>query len=332
MNTALAKEDRYPIPTTDGTASVSIELPIATTAAQAVADIHNSLYDELKSRSQMDGIVDRTLFGLECADGVRFADSSVINMTARVMETAHDFENMTVQFKAAEVLNCGVQADPHFGEVILLLNFDGTIDDASPLERAMTALGNAHVTDDGLVLDGIGDTVTSDLEYFLLLLSATNTSPFTIEILATFNVINVHQVLLSVDTGAGGRVFYVGGVAGNDEITFQWSTTAGATYDAAVTTTGADIVTGENTFIVVDKDSTGKVRIYVRGVMKGSATPADSTVGSVSPIAVGATSLNLGGWFTGTVRRVRVTRGISRYGDVNGDSSFIPPTAPFPEM
>jgi hypothetical protein len=106
MNVAVAKEDRFPIPTTDAINSTSIELPIATTAAQAVADIHGSLYAELSVRSQMEGVVNSTLFGMECGDGIRFADSSVIDMTARVMETVHDFENFTVQFQSGEVLRC----------------------------------------------------------------------------------------------------------------------------------------------------------------------------------------------------------------------------------
>lgn len=325
-----ARADRYPIPTTDALNSSLISMPIVTTASQATADIHTSLYEELSVKNQMEATVNSTLFGLECGDGVRFRDSDVINSLCRIMETVHDFESYTVQIRAAEKLRCAIDGeDEHFAEVILLLNFDGTIEDTSPLERTMIAQGGAHVTGDGLVLDGTSDIVHTETDD-ITLLSASNTAAFTIEIVANNATLADIQTLFSVDTGLGGRIFRIRRQA-DAEISFEWSTTGGSSYDQILTTTGAAIEVDEDTSIIVDKDSTGKLRIYVRGVMLASDTPANSTVGAISPMAVGGTALNASNWFNGIVKCVRVTRGTSRYGDVHGDVSFTPPMGPFPE-
>ena len=110
-NVVTAKEDRYPLPSTDTTETTSLELPIVTTSAQAMADVYVSLYEELSARNTMEGTGDATLFGMEVGDGVRFADSDVIDFFARVSQTTHDFEHWTVGFQAGEVLNCGAEVE-----------------------------------------------------------------------------------------------------------------------------------------------------------------------------------------------------------------------------
>lgn len=111
MNTVSAKEDRFPVPTTDSVVSTRIELPIVTTSTQAMADLHVSLYEEMAVRNQMDGVGNVLLFGMEVGDGIRFADDADIDFFSRVMETTHDFSEWTVDFKSGEVLNCGAEVE-----------------------------------------------------------------------------------------------------------------------------------------------------------------------------------------------------------------------------
>lgn len=341
MNVAVASEDRFPVPTTDAVSTTSVELPIATTAAQAVADIHISLYEELSVRSQMEGVANSTLFGMQCGDGTRFADSPIIDMSARVLETVHDFENFTVQFVAGEVLRCDAtipETDPDFGDVVLLLHADGAAGstsfvDSSSFANTVTASGGAQVSSGAkfgtgaLVCDGSGDYLSTNIATLGVsgtALSATNTSPYTIECWAKFTAVNRVQYLVMIDTGLNGRFFRLW-QDGDDELKFRWEDTGGI-WDPAneIVTSGLNIATDVWYHIAADKDSTGKVRLYVDGVMVASDTPANSVIGPTGdPVQVG--------WnFLGLIDDVRISRMISRYGDVGGDASFTPPTQAFP--
>jgi len=325
MNTALAKEDRYPIPTTDATAEVSIELPIATTSAQAVADIHNSLYEELKARSQMEGVLDRTLFGLECGDGVRFADSSVINMTARVMETVHDFENMAVQFQAVEVINCGV-APNYFSYVVLQPDFelaDGStsITDISPqLQGTAAANGNAHIQNNEMVFDGSGDMIqwpdSDDWD-----LSDANRDQFTMELFATPTTSAPTNRAMLWHGGVAGQLSFAFWIT-SSQIQFLGSTT-GASHDWSATSSALTWVSGTEYHIAVDKDATGKARIYRDGVMVASSTPSDSRLHNPAAVIIIGGDAAIRYWL-GSMRGVRISKGIALYAS---DAGFTPPTS-----
>jgi hypothetical protein len=308
MNIAVAKEDRYPVPTTDATNAVSIELPIVTTAGQAIADIHNSLYEELAVRSQLEGTVDRTLFGTECGDGVRFADSTVINMTARVMEAVHDFENFTVQIQAGEVLHCDIQGEDQYIDFVgLLLGFEGDMVDESPAAHgAATVIGGANLTstdplwgDESLELDASADL---DGIYFPpdpdWQLSASNSDEFCVELFVTTTDTTPTDSTLIGVWGGGVPItswmLYVN-TSGNGELTFLAETSGGSPWSAVPVSSGLTWATGTRYYIRVDKDATGKVRLY-RGTsgtasMIGSATPSDSSISDESASPAGVLSI-----------------------------------------
>ena len=106
----------------------------------------------------------------------------------------------------------------------------------------------------------------------------------------------------------------------------------GISVKASVITSGAELVTGVWYHFAADKDSSGKVRIYVNGVMKGSDTPINSVIYThpLEPIAVGCSgSSDFQMPFAGNIDDVRVTDR-SRYGDLYGDASFTPPSSAFP--
>jgi concanavalin A-like lectin/glucanase superfamily protein len=80
--------------------------------------------------------------------------------------------------------------------------------------------------------------------------------------------------------------------------------------------------------LAVDKDSTGKIRLYVNGAVVGSATPANSTINhnAGQPVSIGCTGFG-GNPLSGWVDEVRVTKGVARY---KTDAGFTPPTHAFP--
>ena len=103
--------------------------------------------------------------------------------------------------------------------------------------------------------------------------------------------------------------------------------------DGTVTTSGAGLANGIWYHIAVDKDSTGKVRIYVNGAMKASDTPANSVIWSgIMEVSVGCTGTSAfpEAHSYGNIDDVRITMR-SRYGDVYGDAGFLPSGAQFPD-
>lgn len=110
MNVAVAKEDISPVPTSSGLQTVSLELPIVTTAAQAVADVHRSLYEELANQEQLQFVGNVSLFGLEVGDGVRYLDGT-INHIGRINQTQRDFNEWTITVNSGRSLNCGAEIE-----------------------------------------------------------------------------------------------------------------------------------------------------------------------------------------------------------------------------
>jgi hypothetical protein len=106
----------------------------------------------------------------------------------------------------------------------------------------------------------------------------------------------------------------------------EFRTGEGGSFTTVATTSGGGMVAGQWYHVCAEKDGTGKIRIYIDGVMKGSATPADSTSRNSSALfTIGGDAFNrvLNGWLD----EVRITKGVARYAS---DSGFTVPTAAFP--
>jgi len=125
-NVASARMEIFPIPTTSSVQSENIELPFVQNMDEATAAVNIALFQEqVMNASQVSVALDGSLFGIESGDVFRFADHSVIDYTGRVQETAHDFENWTVSFRGAEVLNCGAEFAPIPDCAVIHLDFEG---------------------------------------------------------------------------------------------------------------------------------------------------------------------------------------------------------------
>jgi hypothetical protein len=111
-------------------------------------------------------------------------------------------------------------------------------------------------------------------------------------------------------------------------VTFSMSTSgSGATTTLSYTVSGDALVAGTWYHVAVDKDATGKVRLYLDGVMKASSTPANSNIfNSTAVLTIGADDGGSNA-YNGWLDEIRITKGVARYGS---DTSFTPPTAAFP--
>lgn len=101
------------------------------------------------------------------------------------------------------------------------------------------------------------------------------------------------------------------------------SSTGTTTFTMDVTTTGVGFVADAWADICVEKNSSGKIRVYKDGVMKFSTTPANSAFWpSVSE------PLNFGiGGATPYIDHIRITKGVACY---DSDSGYTFVAAPFP--
>lgn len=244
-----------------------------------------------------------------------------------------------VGFDVTGTHNPGTPTDPYFANVVLLCGFDGvdgatTTVDESPVGRALTFAGNAQIDTaqskfggSSLLLDGSGDRVTA-LDSPDWQLGATNSDPWTVEAWVRWNTLTTNNRGIIGQSGGVGSIGWVfTGSSTIGELGFSLSNT-GSSFDVSVNTTGAAMTTGVWIHAAADKDSSGKIRVYVDGVMLGSDTPANSVINdSNSGLAIGAQNtsgtVDMHGWLD----EVRITKGVARYAS---DAGFAVPTAPFP--
>lgn len=347
---SLAKIPRDPIVISAavGKATVTIPLVIDADTRQALATFSQNYQENARRRVAFNvgvsgyGIEPGDLFALvDIADGF---DNEVFKCT----QTSH-LANWIVEVEGEAILRCSIfsiEVDPDFAFVVLLLHFNGIDGQTSAIDFSsyahsisFSAFGGGASIDTASSLfgggsllcpaasgAGVSTPVASAPEFSI---SPTNTSPYTIELWAKFNNINRDQVLIARHTGISGLHFML---RQNSDDELQWLTSSDTiAYGTTLATTAANITAGQAYRIAVDKDSTGKVRIYVDGVMKASDTPADSVIhgGGNDPVSVGIDGLG-GRPFDGWIDEVRVTVGISRYGDDVGDAGYTPATAAFP--
>jgi hypothetical protein len=319
----------------------TVSLPLVMDAATRQASVKLAQFYEENARKKV--AFSAMVRGLEIEPGDLVAltdlgggfDGEVFKVT----ETLHG-ANYVVECTAEAILRCTVyapeQADPHYQYVLALFHFDGSFADSSLYSNQMGAYGHAHTTSSiakfggSLALDGTGDGLIAIGNAFVSVpFSATNTTPYTIECFAYFDAVNRTQCLVAMDSGLGGKYFSLQQF-GDDELVYQWGT--GIVYTASLGTTGANIAAGQWYHVAVDKDSTGTIRIYVGGVMFAKDTPANSVIATTgmggAPLSIGMTGLQLNS-FDGYIDEVRITKDVSRYGSVYGDSSFTPPTSAF---
>src|SRR6266511_1860414 len=176
-------------------------------------------------------------------------------------------------------------SDPDFSKVVLLLSFDGldgavVTADKSPANHLPTFLANAQIDTaqskfggSSCLFDGVDDAISfSDSNDWRL--SAANSDQFTVEGWVRFSSVSGDRHFMGqwIAANLGWNIRKQSG----GELQFGWSTDGSNSF--TVVTAGANFVINTWYHFAVEKNSSGKIRIYIDGVMLGSSTPADSSI------------------------------------------------------
>ncbi|MFC3322716.1 LamG domain-containing protein [Mesorhizobium cantuariense] len=168
-------------------------------------------------------------------------------------------------------------------------------------------------------MDGTGDRLklADSLDWQL---GSTNSSPWTIEVWVRWNVLDANNRGIIGQNASAGWFFTGSSTIG--ELSF------GSGNFTTIATSGAGMTTGVWYHVAVDHDSSGKIRLYVDGVMRGSATPANSALSNyAADLAIGAQGHAGQVDMNGHLDELRITKGVARCGS---DSGFTAPTAAYP--
>ena len=251
-----------------------------------------------------------------------------------------------MEFVAESILRCSLVVDdgtdPDFSYVVLLLGFEGIngsqgapgfTDESSKHHGTATFGGSPHIDTaqfkfgtSSLRVPAVSSAVVfNDSADWIL--ASSNSDQYTVECWVRFNVITATtNILISQQYGSTNYSWSLE-TSGLTEFAFKCSHD-GSTVTSIVST-GAALTTGIWYHLAVDKDLTGKIRIYKNGIPMGNATPANSSIFN------GPFSLTIGneGFYAGLymmdgwLDEIRITKGKARY---HTDASFTPPTAAFP--
>lgn len=236
------------------------------------------------------------------------------------------------------VVGGGGGSDPNFASVKLLMGFNGANGSTgSPgmTDESSAAHGTASVTggtaistaqamfgSSSLGCNGSGGALYADSPDWRL--SAANSDQFTIDMSVRFTSIATNIVILS-QYSSDGTYSWTIQIGASNTLVFGFS--PNGTFASGVSVTGPTLATNTWYQIAVDKDATGKIRLYVGGTMVASATPANSSFfDSAQRLGIGVTDAG-GGPLNGFVDELRITKGLARYAS---DSGYTVATSAFP--
>ncbi len=277
-----------------------------------------------------------TFRGIEIEPGalVGLADlvDGVANETYKVKETTHG-ANHTVEVIAESFMDCQISTnDPYISDVVLLMGYEsGTLFDESPSAHGLagtSGTGAPAVTtsksdagSSSLQLNGTSIAFYPNSNDWNL--STANSDQFTIECSVWFTAIATTKNIIARYTIAGTVSFALqtGNVSSSE---FQFAFSTNGTAIQTVTSSGAGLTNGQWYRLAVDKDASGKIRIYRDGVMVGSATPADSSFhNNFQAITIAGNGAGFGE-LAGYVDEIRITKGAARYASDSGYTTSLP--------
>jgi len=338
-----AQIPREPIEVTTSVNSESVFLPAIMDASMRASVATFTKYSEDLERKSISGTA--TAYGLEIEPGdlvlLRDLGNDFNSDVFRVTETTHGV-NYAVEFMLEPILRCDFSSDPNFAGVVLLLGFEGGNGSTGApglTDESLRAHGTAGQTNllASAVIDtgtfkfgagslssragtvGIGFPHSDDWH-----LSSANSDQFTVETWIRFNTLGVDALIVGQIFSPGSQSWMLQALASGE---FQFASSVdGTTFPVSITTSGAALVINTWYHIAVDKDATGKIRLYKNGVMLASATPSDSSMfNSIQQLYLLCQPGNnaIDGW----IDEVRITKGIARYAS---DAGFVVPAAAFP--
>ena len=235
---------------------------------------------------------------------------------------------------------CPPACDPYFGNVVLLMGYEGAngatsgpgMTDESPAAHGAASSVTLTTIDTSQFKFGASSlhpsNAAGDIQFPNSTdwrLSTANSDQFTIEC----------WFRLSTSLSSDGQLVGWGQFLGTPhswsfrlkttgEMEFMLSTD-GTSFAVDIITSGAAITTGVWYFATVDKDATGKIRIYRNGVMVGSSTPANSVMFTTSVVLSILAPPGDNG-FVGWLDELRITKGVARYASDNPTGSTWNPS------
>ncbi len=231
-------------------------------------------------------------------------------------------------------------SDPFFGFTILILNMTGANGSTVFTDTSFKHRGNATVVSGAqvstvtappngtgaLLLNGLGDSLTypNSADFSL---SAANSDQYTIEAFVNITAFGTgqNQVIFGFSDTIGSFSWNMYFPSMGGEFTFFFSPDGSSVTN--ITSSGAGITTGIWYYLAVDKDATGKIRLYRNTAMVGSATPANSVMFSPALINFGIGAASGNNSFLDGRLVVRITKGIARCAS---DAGCPVPLVPFP--
>ena len=221
-----------------------------------------------------------------------------------------------------------VTSDSSYNNVVLLTHFDTDLSDSSPSSHTLTALGDAAVSSaqkkfgaGSLGLDGTGDYVTvpdSDDWWF-------GTGDFTIEANVRFNALPAsgafYGIVSQIPGGTDGWSAYIYNNGGTMELRF-FRRVSGAG-DAFVRTIG---ITTNTWYHFAWTRQGNTFRMFQDGNQLGTSDNMTVGLSNIThTLEIGAHN-TASDQLNGNIDELRITKGVARY-----TSSFVPPTAAFPD-
>lgn len=341
---------RAPVAVSSSVSSESVFLPTILDANTRQSLVTYALYQQEVSRKRVAATA--MLYGLEIEPGDMVAlldlGDDFVDEVFKVIETTHGV-NYAVELMLESILRCSIVADDsvdsHWAAVVLLLGYEGVdgskgapglTDESSRHNGTGSSPNNSQIdtsqfkfgTSSVWINGGSPEIIWATTPDWIL--SGSNSDQFTVECWARFNTLGLSpQIMVGTGLTFASPVWYFAaiGPSGSGEIMFGFVPASGGA-TIVTSTSGAFITIGVWYHLAVDKDATGKIRLYVNGVPRGSATPADSSQQTFSlPLHMGAIGGGGSNGMEGWLDEMRITKGAARY---QTDAAFTPPTAAFP--
>lgn len=237
---------------------------------------------------------------------------------------------------AAALFGARGKIDPYWDQVVSLHGFPGTNGqtttvDESRFAHPTTLNSNTQVSTAQSVFGGTSALFDGNNDWLSTFNYAEyniGSQEFPMEVWVRPNAIGAQQCIADkyAPSASASNWQWMLSILASGLVEFRYWDAAG---NARVTTTSTPISAGAWTNIMVDRDSTGKLRIYLNGTMRGSNTwtGADANFRSSTVAFIIGTTVNGTLDFAGYMDEWRWTIGKARYAS---DAGFTVPTAPFP--
>lgn len=328
-----AVRPREPVNVTASVSTEAVYLPMIMDSSTRQSLVTYTKYQEEVARKKVTGTAMMHGVQIEPGDLVAITGlgSDFEDTTFKIIETVHG-ANYSVEFTAEAILSCGLPGDPNFIYVVLLMGYEpgiGLLDESA--KHHGVALGGGH-PDTAQFKFG-----TSSLHPAVYYgpdndwgISASNSDQFTIECWVWFNTVSGSTVVMVGSSFVSvAWHFSLEPIAGHYELRFGFNPGGGGA-GLSIISSSAAMVRATWYHVAVDKDASGKIRLYKNGVMVASATPVDSSI-LHDPfnyeLDIGAIGLFGGSAVDGYLDELRITKGLARY---HSDGGFQVPTAPYP--